>query len=94
VGLISGLDIQTLSTSVGDVDASGTDILISLGVMGEYFPTQYLSLFAETGLKIDFIGEDEVNALGGIDANENTSGMSISLGSDVWGGAGFTVWFK
>ena len=98
---IFGVDVVSLSNAVesGGVeqDDSATDFLIGLGIMGEYFPTQYLSLFAQVGLRLDFIGDDDL--LGdddvGVDMGAaDLSGIDISLGADLLGSAGFTVWFK
>lgn len=99
---IFGLDLVTLSQSTDQpgqptVDQSGTDILIGLGLMGEWFPTQYLSLFLQVGLTLDFIGEDEVSGDGGnyqINPNPGVSGIDLNLEAQPLGAAGFTVWFK
>lgn len=102
---ILGIDIHTLSLTTdldGDeTSSSGTDILIGLGLHGEWFPTQYLSLFGQVGLRLDFLGADEPNGLS-IDndsedpANDDTdfSGIDLNLGSDLLGTFGFTVWFN
>jgi hypothetical protein len=102
LSVVFGVDLVTLSESEGDNDASGTDVLIGLGLMGEWFPTQYLSLFLLVGLSIDFIGEDEVVGGGGgplgsggsINPNADTSGFTMDLSAQPLGLAGFTVWFK
>lgn len=108
LSVIFGGDIVSLSTSTDyessameDVDASGTDILLGLGMQGEYFPTQYLSLHAEVGLQLDFIGPDEVTGSGGYgnsitNTADNTeySGITVDISGDLWGAAGFTVWFN
>lgn len=105
LSLLFGFDIRTYSETV-DVagtnvsDDSAVDFLIGLGIMGEYFPTQYLSLFVSAGFLIDLMQEDElwddatspagrdiVNAPG-------NSGFAMNLSSDLFGAAGFTVWFK
>ncbi len=109
---IFGIDIQMLSESCeadsgvarpgstqagGDTDASGTDILIGLGLHGEWFPTQYLSLFGQVGLRLDFIGAEEPTAAGTIDNTTDDvdfSGIDLALGSDLLGAFGFTVWFN
>jgi hypothetical protein len=98
---VFGIDINNVSTATetpaGDTDLSGTDILIGVGLQGEYFPTQYLSLFAETGIVLDFIGENEVTGTSVAPDDPTgveTSGLNVALGSDLWGAAGFTVWFK
>ncbi|MBI2892700.1 MAG: hypothetical protein HYY06_04055 [Deltaproteobacteria bacterium] len=94
---IFGADIDSVSQTSGSGDSesddSATDLLIGLGLQGEYFPTQYLSLFAQAGLSIDFIGEDEVTE-GSIDSAPDRSGFALDLGTDLFGSAGFTVWFK
>ena len=94
---ILGLDIQTASTTttVGDTDSdsSGTDILLGLGLMGEVFLSQYFSVFGQVGLRLDFIGEDEVED-GSVLENKDTSGIALDLGGDLLGAFGFTVWFK
>lgn len=100
LSVIFGTDIVTLSqttsvTGQPDIEQSGTDVLIGLGLMGEWFPTQYLSLFLQVGLTLDFIGEDEVGSGGiGIDPNPGVSGIDLNLEAQPLGAAGFTVWFK
>lgn len=99
---ILGLDIATYSqtTSVGDNDdeSSGTDILLGLGLMGEVFLSQYFSVFGQVGLRLDFIGEDEVECSSTYGCsymeNKDTSGIDIRLSGDLLGHFGFTVWFK
>ncbi len=101
---IFGLDIHTLSVSteatVGGTtttdDVSGTDLLIGLGLHGEWFPTQYLSLFGQVGLRMDFIGSDELSggSVTNTDSDLDYSGIDLGLGSDLLGSFGFTVWFN
>lgn len=94
---ILGLDIQTLGTTVtvgdNDSDSSGTDILLGLGLMGEVFLSQYFSVFGQVGIRLDFIGEDEVT-YSGVEENKDTSGIDLTLGGDLLGAFGFTVWFN
>ena len=95
---IFGVDVQTLSLSdefMGTTsEASATDILIGVGAMGEWFPTQYLSLFLQVGLSLDFIGEDELVGGDQIVSNPDQSGIILDLSAQPLGMAGFTVWFK
>lgn len=98
---ILGVDIQMASMSTdadgddGDSDASGTDILIGLGLQGEVFLSQYFSVFGQVGLRLDFIGENEPE--GGsvtlID-DEDTTGIDVGVRGDLLGAFGFTVWFQ
>jgi len=94
-----GFDLLTHASSqrespikVHGIDTSGTDLLIGLGLMGEYFPTQYLSLFAEAGLTLDNLGPDEV--VGHAIANTENSGIDVAFRGDLLGSDGFTVWFR
>ena len=82
------------------VEPNGTDIPIGLGIRGQWFPTQYLSLFAQAGLRLDFIGEDdEVSSpttdepTGSFIAN-GQQGVNTGNGATLFGGGGFTVWFN
>ncbi len=110
---ILGFDYSALST-INDLpdnssDASQIDISIKLGLPGEYFPTQYLSLYANAGIAIDFISQDDFFSDGvfrtgpnaeapivmtGNSEINNSSGANISLSGNLWGSAGFTVWFN
>jgi hypothetical protein len=97
-----GFDYQSSSTSLdapggdSDSDSSSSNLVIGLGLRGEYFPTQYLSLFADAGITIDPIDDSDVDGgrITGDSENNDYSGMDINIGADLWGAAGFTVWFK
>ena len=92
-----GVDLVKLSTSVdtpaGDYDDSATDFLLGLGMMGEYFPTQYLSLNVGVGMTADFLPQDDLSVQT-TDDTTDFSGIDMNLGGDLWGSAGFTVWFN
>lgn len=81
------------------VEPNGADILIGLGIMAEWFPTQYLSLFAQAGLRLDFIGGDEISSptisepRGSTTANGRLV-VDVAGGTEIFGDQGFTVWFK
>jgi len=81
------------------VPPNGGDIPIGLGIVVEYFPTQYLSLFLQSGLPLDFIGEEEISSptshapTGSFEAN-GAQGVNFDIGSDLYSNAGFTVWFR
>lgn len=90
---IAGIDIHTLGITDGGDDPSGTDILLGLGLQGEVFLSQYFSVFGQVGIRIDFIGEDEVEG-SSLSPNVDTSGIDLSLGGDLLGAFGFTVWFQ
>ena len=99
LSLLGGLDIVMTSSDTGldNGDTSATDLLFGLGLHGEWFPTQYLSLFGQVGLRIDLYGEDEPGgALGDTSDGDNNdySGYSLDLGADMLGDFGFTVWFQ
>ncbi len=100
LSLLFGVDIVSLSNSVDvagtTTDESGVDILLGLGFFGEWFPTQYLSLFAAAGFRIDFIGSDEVDGDSIINNEEGVdySGAQIDMYGQLFGQAGFTVWFR
>src|SRR5690606_6760671 len=54
---LAGLNLVTRSESaeaggVDLADESGLDLLVDLGLMGEFFPTQYISLFLQGGLSL------------------------------------------
>ena len=101
---ILGLDIEMASaateTEVGGTttsdDTSATDIRIGVGLHGVWFPTQYLSLFGQVGLRLDFIGEDEIDGttISNTEDDVSFSGIDMALGSDLLGAFGFTVWFN
>ncbi len=107
LSVLFSVDVRSLTTSVdaplaGDSDSDSdsdseettTNIVIGLGLQGGYFPTQYLSLFANSGVRLEFLTTDEAGAVG-IDTDSNdVSGLDLSLGADLWGSAGHTVWFN
>ncbi|MEQ9307896.1 MAG: T9SS type A sorting domain-containing protein [Balneolaceae bacterium] len=76
-----------------------TNDLIGLGLFGEWFPTQYLSLYAQTSLRLDFLRADETSSPtdnepnGSFEAN-GLLGVNVNSGADLFGGTGFTVWFN
>jgi hypothetical protein len=75
-----------------DVEVKNT--IIGLGVRGEYFPTQYLSLF-QNSVGISIFIEADVARFTKEDINGfEESGTAIFAPGDLWGSAGFTVWFK
>jgi hypothetical protein len=67
-------------------------------LQAEFFPTQYLSLFAETGFAIDFIGHAEIDAENdAIIVSGNGSGNVGIIPIDdlaAFGTTGMTVWFN
>ena len=107
-----GFDFRSWSMTVdapgGDTELSASDITIGLGLRGEYFPTQYLSLHADFGITIDPLDDGDVDmgmASSGLGnslvspsttdtENNDFSGMDIAVRADLWGSAGFTVWFQ
>jgi len=95
---VLGFDVRTVSAKfespLGDSDESTTDFLIGLGLQGEYFPTQYLSLFAQAGLEMWLPTDDRDLTVATADDTADYSGLHIGLGADLWGAAGFTVWFR
>lgn len=94
---IVGLDLQRLSLAAElngrETDESATNLSVGVGMLAEYFPTSYISLFTQAGLALDFIGEDEIVG-DEIRTVDERSGFRLDLGSDLIGQAGFTVWFK
>lgn len=104
LSILFGGDIQAASSSIdafgsdNDVDDSTTNVLLGIGLQAEWFPTQYLSLFGQGGLRMDFLGNDDVNSFcsqAGVDCGDvEASGFDISLPVDLMGAAGIVVWFK
>ncbi|MBN1944106.1 MAG: hypothetical protein JW797_00465 [Bradymonadales bacterium] len=113
LSVILGGDVQTFSEDINapgrdnDSDRSSTNIVIGIGLLGEYFPTQYLSIFAQAGFLLNFIGDDDLacmrfdggacsglSALSGDPEDYDASGVGLSLSGQPWGAAGFTVWFR
>ncbi|MBN1944105.1 MAG: outer membrane beta-barrel protein [Bradymonadales bacterium] len=113
LGVIFGGDIQAFSEELdapgdtADTESSSTNIVVGVGIQGEFFPTQYLSLFAQAGFTLDFIGDDDLactrfdmgacgsGAPSGLDPEDyDASGIGLGLSGDLWGAAGFTVWFR
>ncbi len=97
LSVLFGGDIHAISSSVdafgsdNDTETSTTNVLLGLGLQAEWFPTQYLSLFAQGGLRIDFLGNDDFEA---VLPDEDVSVVDVSFGSDLLGAAGVVVWFK
>ncbi len=97
---VLGVDIfnGTATSSVSgfdDREEDFTSTIIGLGLRGEYFPTQYLSLFAESGIRISFFVETNVASLVNQTEGDFTEGGVIVFGvADTFGNAGFTFWFK
>lgn len=96
---VSFSDFYSETREVGVIEPDGSDILIGLGVMGEWFPTQYLSLFAHAGLRLDFIGEDEVSSPTGSEPTGSTTingdqVVDLIGGTNLYGADGFVVWFR
>lgn len=92
-----GLDVAhesvTIQTGGNEMDASGTDVSFGLGLMGEWFPTQYLSLFAQLGPRLGILGTP--GSVASIDPGATGgSAVAFDLGADLFGAAGFTVWFR
>ena len=93
-----GADVATSRTSfdseidVLDRERSSTDLLLGLGLQGEWFPTQYLSLFGQVGLRLDFLTDgDDTVVLGDSPSSES---IAFSVADSTFGNFGFTVWFK
>ena len=99
-----GLDIAHEGSNTDDgindpVESSVMDIGVGLGVLGEVWLAKKFSLFTKVGLTLDPVGKAEFTEEIGdpeADANKNInySGMDMSLGGGLIGGAGFTVWFE
>tara|TARA_R110000868_G_scaffold368227_1_gene631191 strand:- start:13609 stop:16575 length:2967 start_codon:yes stop_codon:yes gene_type:complete len=85
---ISYFESEIQETKV--VKPDGDNILIDLGLVGQWFPTQYLSLFAQVGLKLDFIGAEEFSSptdsepTGSFGAN-GAQGVTFGKGVDFFG---------
>ena len=60
-------------------------VILGLPLTGEYFLSQYFSVHAQTGLTLDIVNPET-------EPIDDTFGMDLF--SDLWGGAGFTVWFN
>lgn len=94
-----GADVQSLSAVFNgdaDTDTSSTNVVLGLGLQGEWFPTQYLSLYAQGGLRMDFLNEDDVIGVEVANASPPgaVTGVDLLRGDDLFGTAGFTVWFN
>ena len=113
LAVIFGGDVQTFSESTdaagsdNDTDRSSTNFVIGVGIQGEYFPTQYLSLFAQAGFVLDFLNDDDLDcqrfesgqcassvSMPSTSDGYDLSGIGLGLSGDLWGSAGFTVWFR
>lgn len=91
LGAIFGFDFGLTSDS-RDTDAT-TDIALGLGLQGEWFPIEHLSLFLQGGFRLEFLGDDDAGVVPGAGGGE-LSGIDLQLGADLFGAAGFTVWFN
>jgi hypothetical protein len=67
--------------------AEGFDVGGTGGLFFEFFPASQLSFFIAAGLRFTYYDRDA----GGVGPGD---GIVLTLGSSVWGSAGFTVWFK
>jgi hypothetical protein len=97
LSVIFGVDIVNLSLSDETMgmtfDSSATTVGLGSGFTGEYFFNQYLSAFASVGLVADLAGPPEVAVENGQPV-EDVSGFELGLSADLWGQAGFTIWFN
>jgi hypothetical protein len=99
-----GFDIHTRNEleereDENDIENSANDVLLSLGLHGEWFPTQYFSIFGQAGLRLDFLGENElengvITTIPGEEDDNEYSGFSMDMDGDLLGAFGFTVWFN
>ncbi|MEM9187790.1 MAG: hypothetical protein AAGF12_01340 [Myxococcota bacterium] len=91
LGIIGGFDVELISDS--RVDDLGSNFAVGLGLQGEWFPTEYLSLFAQGGLRLDILTDQDANVSPGVTGGD-ISGVALDLGADLFGQFGFTVWFN
>ncbi|MFV1883418.1 MAG: T9SS type A sorting domain-containing protein [Balneola sp.] len=99
-GLNSISDHRSEISDTRAVEPNGTDILIGLGIISEWFPTQYLSLFGEVGLSLNLLEEtNELTSIVGSEPTGSTTAngnvvVDIVGGAEFFGDEGFTVWFR
>ncbi len=80
---IFGAEFAFADTGATDgFDVGGTG-----GLFFEYFPASAISLFISAGLRFVYYNRD-ASMLGDGD------GIVLTIGSSVWGSAGFTIWFS
>lgn len=96
---LAGFGFRSLSDSIDDgmgntLEESATDVLIGLGARGEYFPTQYFSIFMQAGLRLDFLGAENADDRATVLEFNMGESLAVDLSQDLYGAAGFTVWFK
>lgn len=98
LGILVGVDIFN-GTYTWDADnlpdpqsEDYSKFAFDAGLRFEWFPTQYISnLPASVHLNLSFLTVEETK----YDGEPDVSGVDINiLGSDLWGSAGFTVWFN
>ncbi len=100
-GTLAVVGADYTDASVHVLEFSYTGGLINLGLQAEWFPSQYLSLFAEVGVTLDFLGHAEIdpdnNAII-LSGNGSSAAGIISLGeagtAGLPGASGFTFWFN
>lgn len=96
---VVGADYTDASVHLLEFSHSGG--LIELSLQAEWFPSQYLSLFGEVGLRLDFLGHAEMDADNNaiiLSGNGSSAAGVISLGeagtAGLPGASGFTFWFN
>ena len=77
--ILAGLDFQTANSDDAGVTSSATLYAGTFGLWGEMFLEPYLSLHAQTGVRVGFRGGDG-------------DGMFVSAAGDLFTGFGFTFW--
>ncbi|MCB1646442.1 MAG: thrombospondin type 3 repeat-containing protein, partial [Pseudomonadales bacterium] len=98
--IVAGMDHNDARMVLQEVTAPASpELPFGLGLRGEFFPTQYVSMHAQIGLSFSILpaGEDEQFPDGGFSAAfENTDGVghilvipAAALSSDI-----STVWFR
>jgi hypothetical protein len=100
--LVGSIDYH--QTKVGAVSESyegglqNSDMIFGLGFQGEVFLAKKFSLHSKVGLTFDPYNGADADAYEGYGDDDTSddndySGMGMTLGGGLIGGAGFTVWF-
>lgn len=97
LGVLLGVDIFN-GTYTWDNDALSdpesedySSFAFDAGLRFEWFTQQYLSIPASIHLNLSFLEVEDTK----FDGEPDASGVNLNiLGSDLWGQAGFTVWFN
>lgn len=79
------------------------NIVFDVGLKSEYHFTDYFSIHTEVGIVFALVNRGEESSIYSMKAggdtpfempSEPSATLSLEIGSELWGGAGFTVWFK